>query len=50
MWRQGSGEEVWDVEQMEGGRGVGNVRRSVKIKNKIKFTKGKNKTKQKRNG
>jgi hypothetical protein len=37
------GEEVWDVEQLEGGRGgVGNGIWSIKnkLKNKIKFVKG----------
>jgi hypothetical protein len=24
LWRQGQGEEVWDVEQLEGGQGGGN--------------------------
>jgi hypothetical protein len=29
MWRQGGGEEVWDVEQSEGGRGLGGGSKEV---------------------
>jgi hypothetical protein len=30
MWRKGVGEEVWDVEQLEGGSGLGDKIWSVK--------------------
>ena len=30
-WPQGSGEELWDVEQSEGGQGVGEIKSGVQI-------------------
>jgi hypothetical protein len=41
MWRQGIGEEVWNVEQLEGGRrqagnGIWSVKNELKIKLNLK--------------